>query len=245
MVGSEMNHLNKDSNSYLMSALLITTVVVAVLSPFLITSNIVTPAAAATTTTGNNATTTITQPSSSEMIQLSPQPIYQGYSRTTSETPINQTHVSSTNSGNGTLTLPGTGQTINVTSNGRSIFSRMAQSGQGEVTITTTEQEEDGGSEESATARFYEIVQFNFATGEGKGFMLAVFHTNSTGILAPLNGMVVAGIDHFLPNVRDNSVTLWEWESGIPLPTTTTTTADNAATTTNTTTTEEAEGEAD
>jgi hypothetical protein len=247
MVGSEMNHLNKDSNSYLTSALLITTVVVAaVLSPFLITSNIVTPAAA-TTTTGNNATTTITQPSSSsEMIQLSPQPIYQGYSRTTSETPINQTHVSSTNSGNGTLTLPGTGQTINVTSNGRSIFSRMAQSGQGEVTITTTEQEEDDdGSEESATARFYEIVQFNFATGEGKGFMLAVFHTNSTGILAPLNGMVVAGIDHFLPNVRDNSVTLWEWESGIPLPTTTTTTADNAATTTNTTTTEEAEGEAD
>jgi hypothetical protein len=254
MVGSKMNHLNKDSNSYLMSALLITTVVVvvaaAVLSSILITSNIVTPVAATTTTAGNNATTTITQPSSSssssEMIQLSPQPIYQGYSRTTSETPINQTHVSSTNSGNGTLTLPGTGQTINVTSNGRSIFSRMAQSGQGEVTITTTEQEEDDdGSEESATARFYEIVQFNFATGEGKGFMLAVFHTNSTGILAPLNGMVVAGIDHFLPNVRDNSVTLWEWESGIPLPTTTTTTADNAATTTNTTTTEEAEGEAE
>jgi hypothetical protein len=45
--------------------------------------------------------------------------------------------------------------------------------------------------------------------------MIADFHTNSTGILAPLNGMVAAGIDHFQPNVRDSSITLWEWESGI------------------------------
>lgn len=45
--------------------------------------------------------------------------------------------------------------------------------------------------------------------------MIADFHTNSTGILAPLNGMVVAGIDHFQPNVRDSSITLLEWESGI------------------------------
>jgi hypothetical protein len=80
VLGSDMTeHLNKDSNSYLTSALLITAVITtAVLSPFLATSNIGTPAAVATTTTtaaGNNATTTITQPSS-EMIQLSPQPIY-------------------------------------------------------------------------------------------------------------------------------------------------------------------------
>lgn len=210
-----MEHLNKDGNSYLTSALLITAIITttAVLSPFLITSNIATPAAATTTiTAGNNATTTITQPSS-EIIQLSPQPIYQGHLRTTGAIPINQTHVSSTNSGNGTLTLPGTGETINVTSNGWTIFSHILQSGQGEVTITTTEQE-DGG-EESATVRFYEIVQFNPATGERKGLMIADFHTNSTGILAPLNGMVVAGIDHFQPNVRDSSITLLEWESGI------------------------------
>ena len=212
-----MEHLNKDSNSCLTSALLITAIITTaavVLSPFLITSNIATPAAATTTTTaGNNATTTITQPSS-EIIQLSPQPIYQGHLRTTGAIPINQTHVSSTNSGNGTLTLPGTGETINVTSNGWAIFSHILQSGQGEVTITTTEQE-DGGDEESATVRFYEIVQFNPATGERKGLMIADFHTNSTGILAPLNGMVAAGIDHFQPNVRDSSITLLEWESGI------------------------------
>jgi hypothetical protein len=45
--------------------------------------------------------------------------------------------------------------------------------------------------------------------------MITDFHTNSTGILAPLNGMVAAGLDHFQPNVRDSSITLWEWESGI------------------------------
>jgi len=35
--------------------------------------------------------------------------------------------------------------------------------------------------------------------------MVADFHTNSTGILAPLNGMLVVGIDHLQPNVQDIS----------------------------------------
>ena len=39
-------------------------------------------------------------------------------------------------------------------------------------------------------------------------------HTNSTGILAPLNGMIVAGIDDIQPN-GDILLTFWEWESGI------------------------------
>jgi hypothetical protein len=78
------------------------------------------------------------------MIKLSPQPIYQGHLRITGAIPINQTHVSSTNSGNGILTLPGTGESINVTSNWWAIFSHILQFGQGEVTITTTEQEDVG-----------------------------------------------------------------------------------------------------
>jgi hypothetical protein len=51
VLGSEMmEHLNKDSNSCLTSALLITAVITtAVLSPFLITSNIATLAAETTT----------------------------------------------------------------------------------------------------------------------------------------------------------------------------------------------------
>jgi hypothetical protein len=61
----------------------------------------------------------------------------------------------------------------------------------------------DSGSEETATVRFYESVQFNPATGERKGLMVADFHTNSTGILAPLNCMEVAGIEQFQPNVQE------------------------------------------
>jgi hypothetical protein len=68
---------------------------------------------------------------------------------------------------------------------------------------------------ETATATFYEIVQFNPATaGEGKGLTMAVIHTYSTGTLAPLNGTIVAGISDLQSN-EENSVTLWEWESGI------------------------------
>jgi hypothetical protein len=75
--------------------------------------------------------------------------------------------------------------------------------------------------------------------------------TNSTGILAPLNGMILAGIDDFASD-GDSRVTLWRWESGIPLPTgnatateqspssslmnTTTTNATTAASDTNATT---------
>jgi len=71
---------------------------------------------------------------------------------------------------------------------------------------------EDGG--ETATATFYEIVQFNPVTRENKGIVIAVVHTNSTGILAPLNGMIVAGIDNIHPN-GDILLTFWKWESGL------------------------------
>lgn len=171
-------------------------------------------AAATTTNTSNNT--------SSSVIELSPQPIYQGYSRTVSQTPINETHISATDSGNGTLILPDTGETVNVTTNGTGLFSLTTGAGQGEVTIKT-EEDGSGGTEESATSKFYEIVRANFATGEGKGLMIAITHTNSTGILAPLNGTIATGIVQFQPNGQSN-VTLWGWQSGIPLPTVNSTT---------------------
>jgi hypothetical protein len=79
----------------------------------------------------------------------------------------------------------------------------------------------------------YEIVQFNnpaaASQGEGKGIVTVVFQTNSTGMLAPLNGVVAAGIDNIQPN-GESDVTLWRWESGIPLSTNTTTTSTSTAT---------------
>ena len=49
---------------------------------------------------------------------------------------------------------------------------------------------------------------------EGKGLVMTLIQTDSTGTLAPLNGTIVAGISDMQPD-GGTSVTLWEWESGI------------------------------
>jgi hypothetical protein len=175
-----------------------------------------------------NMTTAAATTSSPSGIKLSPQPIYQESSPPGNITPINQTHGILTFTGGGMLTLPNTTQTINTTHNGTAIISFTTSSGYGRETIRTQ-------AGETVTATVYEIVQFNnpaAATpeGGGKGIVTAVFQTNSTGMLAPLNGVIAAGIDDVSPS-GESSVTLWRWESGIPLPT--------AATTTTTTPTEE------
>jgi hypothetical protein len=166
--------------------------------------------AATTTETGSNTTTTTTSLSFSNM-ELSPQPIYQEHVRDVSETLINQTHAHLIVEGNGTLTLPNGTETIRTTSTGSgiiSIFSTFA----GKVILTT----EDGS--ENATAISYEIARSNKEQGIGKGIAIAVIHTNSTGRLAPLDGMILIGQEEFQPDGRA-MLTYWEWQSGIPLPT--------------------------
>lgn len=157
-----------------------------------------------TTTIGNNTTGT-----ASSGIELSQQPVLQERTRAVSETPIDYAHMSLTYSGNGTLTLPinNIATIANFTSNGSALISFLTQSAQGTETIRT----QDG---ETATITFYEIVEFNPATMEGKGIMIAEVHTNPTGTLASLNGMTLAGIDDIQSNGVSN-VTLWEWESRI------------------------------
>jgi hypothetical protein len=117
--------------------------------------------------------------------------------------------MSLTYSGNGTLTLPinNIATIANFTSNGSALVSFLTQSAQGTETIRT----QDG---QTATITFYEIVEFNPATMEGKGIMIAEVRTNPTGTLASLNGMTLAGIDDIQSNGVSN-VTLWEWESRI------------------------------
>ncbi|MDQ3852669.1 MAG: hypothetical protein M3299_07530 [Thermoproteota archaeon] len=110
--------------------------------------------------------------------------------------PRPQTHISATFSGNGTLTLPDTTDTINFTTNGTAVISLIiyTHTAQAKETLTT----EQG---ETATATFYEIAKFDPATaGEGKGLTMALIETESTGTLAPLNGMIVAGISDMQPN---------------------------------------------
>ncbi|MDQ5843304.1 MAG: hypothetical protein M3286_07435 [Thermoproteota archaeon] len=173
-----------------------------------------TTSAAPITTSNNTATTAAT---SSSEIMLSPQPIYQEHLRVVSMTPINETHMSITFSGNGTLTLPNTTETINTNSNGSALISFDTLSVQGKETIKT----EDGGSSgggETATATLYEIDrQPNNSTGESKGIIIAVVNTNSStsGTLALLNGKILVGIDDIQTTTSESDIILWEWENGV------------------------------
>src|ERR671914_284852 len=197
IVGSKMYHLK--NNNHLIAAIIFTLAIMAA-------SNMAAPAAATTTT--SNATTTTTTTTSSSGIELSPQPIYQEHVRDVSETLINQTHAQLVVEGNGTLTLPNSTETIKTISTGGgmvSIFSTFA----GKVILST----EDGS--ENATATSYEIARSNKEQGIGKGIAIAIIHTNSTGRLAPLDGMILVGLEEFQPDGRA-LLTYWEWQSGIP-----------------------------
>jgi hypothetical protein len=156
----------------------------------------------------NRATNTTTTASSD--IELSSQPIYQEHVRDVSETLINQTHAQLIIEGNGTLTLPNSSETIRTTSTGSGIVSIIG-SFAGQVILTT----EDGS--ENATAISYEIARSNKEEGIGKGIAIAIIHTNSTGRLAPLDGMILVGQEEFQPDGRA-LLTYWEWQIGIPLP---------------------------
>ena len=201
-----VNDKNENNVIAIAAATVFTLAIIGVALSMIVT----TPVAATTgntTATTSSSTTTTTPFSPSGIIELSPNPIQQERIRTTSQTPINQTHLSITYSGNGTLTVPNTTETINITANGSGIVSLMDQSVYGKETIRT----EDG---QTATSTFYEIVQLDTATGEGKGITTGVIYTDPTGTLAPLNGTILVGVDDIQPN-GEEVITIWEWESGI------------------------------
>jgi hypothetical protein len=164
------------------------------------------PLAAPTITLISDSNTTNT---TSSALDLSQQPVLQERTRIDTATQINYAYMSITFTGNGTLTLPNNNinNRVNFTSNGSALISFMTQSSQGTEIIRTN----DGTT---ATLTFYEIAKLNPVTGEGEGIIIAEVSTNPSGPLAPLNGMILAGIDDIRPNGESN-VTLWEWESRI------------------------------
>jgi hypothetical protein len=201
-----MNGLNKNGNRFLTAAAAAAILTVAIITA---TSSVTGAPAAAATTTGNTSTTTTTMPPSSTGIQLSQQPVYQEQITGIGLTLINQTHLQITYAGNGTLNLPNGTETIRTTSSVSGMGALIDNDFAGQEFLTT----EDGS--ESATARVYELVRFNEQEGTGRGVTIATFHTNSTGMLAPLDGMILAGITELYPD-GTGLVTLWEWQSGIP-----------------------------
>src|ERR687897_632498 len=196
-VGSKMDHPNKKNNHFIATTAATIIFTLAIMAA----SNMATPAAATTTT--SNTTTTY-----SSGIELSPKPIYQEHIRDVSETLINQTHAHLIVEGNGTLTLPNITEPVKTISTGSGIVSIIG-SFAGQVILST----EDGS--ENATAISYEIARSNKEEGVGKGIAIAVIHTNSTGRLAPLDGMILVGLEEFQPDGRA-LLTYWEWQSGIP-----------------------------
>jgi hypothetical protein len=185
--------------------------------------------ATATTANQDNNTTTTTSVQS-ELFEFSPQPIWQERIETTNIIQINETHSIAEFEGNGNITVPDTGETINMTSNGSSIGGILPGTND---TISSYGREyvfsEDNG--DSTAITFFEIVQYDSETLAGKGLIIAVFDRNATGTLAPFNGMMLAGIHEEQPNADGTTITLWEWQGGIELPsqlatTTATTTED-------------------
>ena len=164
--------------------------------------------------TGNTTTTTAT---SSSGLELSSQPIWDEQATSTSVTPINETHRVATFIGNGTMTMPDTGETINMTNNGTAFISFVP--GYADTVSAYGREHVFSEDDNDITAiTFYEIIRYDPATFEGKGLVIAVFDNNATGSLAPFNGMMVAGTHEEDPSTQTATIRLWEWQGGIPLP---------------------------
>ena len=171
---------------------------------------------AGTARTGNSTTTTIpnTVSSSSSGLDLSAQPVWDEQVRTIGIIPISETHSMAAFGGNGTMTVPDTGQTISMTNNGTAIGSLVPQANN---TVISYGRENvfsvDDGDTSAIT--FFEIVQYNPITFEGKGLVIAVFDRNATGSLAPFNGMLVVVTHEEDANTQTVTIRLWEWQGGI------------------------------
>jgi hypothetical protein len=215
-LGTEMKHLNNNNNRYVRTAATIFTLAIIA---FAATSMTTAPIAEATTTT----TELTTPPVSSSGLGLSPQPVLRERQITTSQTPINQTHILFTDSGKGTITLPNTTEAINFTGTDSVLVSIADGTAVGKEVFTTL----DGS--ETVNGTVFAIARFNMEEGTGKGIILLLLDTNSAGRLAPVDGMILAGHIEFYPDGSAES-TMWEWQSGIPLPPAATTTTQESST---------------
>jgi len=171
-----------------------------------------------TTTSDTSTTTTPSSASPSLELELSPQPVWQERVTTTGVTRINETHSIVEFVGNGTLTIPDIEETIKMTNNGTAIISPVPGSA-GTVSAYGREYVFSEDGDDTTAITFYEIVQYDPATLQGKGLAMAVFDTNATGSLTQFDGMMVVGTHEEQPNAEGitttTTITLWEWEAGI------------------------------
>jgi hypothetical protein len=189
-------------------SMMIATTVAAQEEENLINNNNATSEPLTATTDGVNNTTTMNTTLLSSEIHLSPQPIWEERVEDTGETYFNQTHSIITFFGNGTLTVPDSGETIDVSNNGTAISSSVTGISFGRESFFS----EDG---DSTAITFYEIVKDDPSTLQTRAITTAVFDSNGTGSLAPFNGMIVVGLHEQQPNEEGVTRTLWKWEDEI------------------------------
>jgi hypothetical protein len=170
---------------------------------------------------------------------LSSQPIWDEQATSTGVTPINETHSVGTFIGNGTITVPETGETINMTNNGTAFISPVPGYTD-TVSASGREYVFSEDDDDTIAITFHGIIRYDPTTFAGKGVIIAVFDNNATGSLAPFNGMIVIGTHEDDPTTRAATIKLWEWESGIPIPPATTTDMQSPPSPMNTTTTTDA-----
>jgi hypothetical protein len=84
--------------------------------------------------------------------------------------------------GNGTMTVPDTGETINMTNNGTAFISFVPGYAD---TVSAYGREYVFSEDDNDTTAitFNEIIRYDPATFEGKGLVIAVFDNNATGSL--------------------------------------------------------------
>lgn len=149
-------------------------------------------------------------PTSSVNLPIAYKPFYLENITVTGQTPINATHVEVSLSGNGTLTLPNSTETIVVNSTGTALVNFDTTSVIAQEFLTT------GDDGENASATIYEITRHDVNARTEKGVVVAIFETNSTtGQLAFLDGMIAVG-QADVDEAGNTDITLWEFETGIP-----------------------------
>ena len=141
-------------------------------------------------------------------IPVADTPFYRENITVTGQNPINATHVGVTLSGNGTLLLPNSPETIAVNSSGSALVNFETTSVIAQELLT----KEDGS--ENASATIYEITRHDVNARTEKGVVTAIFETNSTGQLSFLDGIIAVG-QADVDAAGNTDITLWEFETGI------------------------------
>jgi hypothetical protein len=113
------------------------------------------------------------------------------------------------------MTVPATGEIINMTNNGYGIMYPIPID---PATFSVSGREAVYSEEgDTLVMTYHEFIRRDSANPDGKGIIIAVFDRNATGVLAPFNGMLMIGSHEEPLNDQKAIVTLWEWQSGMAL----------------------------